>query len=90
VKGLSGVWQDKRIGLQIVKKNKITKNFNRKVEKIEEGRGKKDIQTKNLFDLFDFAVGFFLNSCDIAGISGKKIPMRLSWGFGVWGIGYRV
>jgi hypothetical protein len=29
--------QDKRIELQIVEKNKITKNFNRKVEEVEEG-----------------------------------------------------
>jgi hypothetical protein len=41
-----GEEQDKRIGLQIVEKNKITKNFNRKVE---EGRGGKYVQTKNLF-----------------------------------------
>jgi hypothetical protein len=33
----------------------------------------KDVQTKNLFGLFGFAVCFFLNSCDSAGISGQKM-----------------
>jgi hypothetical protein len=45
---------------------KFRRNFNREVEKVEEGREKRP-KNKNLFDFFDFAVNLFFKICCFSG-----------------------
>jgi hypothetical protein len=62
--------QDKRIESQIVVKNKTAKNFNRKVEEVEEGRDHfiAFLPAFSTFSTLRFV--FLLIFCDIAGILG--------------------